>query len=992
MTKTNITIGILAHVDAGKTTLSEQILLGSGAIRRAGRVDHGDTFLDTDEMEKKRGITIYSKLARFKLEDQPFTLLDTPGHADFSPEMERALRVLDYAVLVISAPDLMRNELIDPQVQILWRLLERHKVPAILFVNKMDQLRAEHQGDDEELRKAAVQRLVSQLGEGPVLFDARQLCEDNMESTAVCDEELMLEYMESSRDVTDEDVVRLTGQRKLFPVYCGAALKGEGTEALLEGLGRYCRPKDYPDSFGALVYKISRDEQNTRLVWMKLTGGSISVRDSISQENHRYAAASEQAKDDAGETDSEEENLRIEEKVSGIRLYSGEKYEALTRASAGEIVAVAGLSAAQAGDGLGLMQNSPEDLLAPVQMSRVTTLEKTDRFTLLSYLRTLEEEEPMLHVAVSEQTGDITVQIMGRIQIQILQQQILERFGVHAIFSPGRTVYKETIRRPVLGVGHFEPLRHYAEVHLLLEPGEPGSGLVFENRTPPNLLAANWQKLIMSHLEEKSFRGVLTGSGITDIKISLLGGRGSIKHTCGGDFRQATWRAVRQGLMNAQNILLEPFFDIRAVVPQANVGRVLTDIGSMGGGAFLAEYENDGTSAGTGLSVVSGYCPASSFGDYPQELTAFTAGRGTITATLSGYRPCHNAKEVIEEAAYDPELDRYNPSYSVFCSHGAGTPVAWDQVYSKMHLDTGWRPSKEEGPFLTDDYYTYAQEGDFLKEIAQRDTPDASLPYRQEDAADPENAGSDEENAAAGHVIGKNAAKEEEQDFAARSRAYLAEQKELDTIFERTYGPVRQKILHEDNRAFYELLRQGFDEETAQEILAARNREPDDEKNPSDPRYQDKIDKKRQKAASATEYLLVDGYNIIFAWSDLKELAQRDIKSARDSLLDILSDYAGYSRNTVIVVFDAYKVAGGRGEVYRYHNIDVVYTKEAETADLYIEKTAHELGKNHKVTVATSDAVEQVIIFGTGALRLSARGLLEQILIAKEEMREKYLS
>ena len=953
---TNITIGILAHVDAGKTTLSESILYMTGELKSQGRVDHKDAFLDTDEMERARGITIFSKMARFHVGGKRFTLLDTPGHVDFSPEMERTLRVLDYAVLVISAPDIWSRKSLDAQVRVITRLLAHYHVPVMIFVNKTDQLAAENVAEDD-----LMQILRAELGNGAVRFDGRQLCDENEESVAVLDDTLLELCLEGGH-VSDEDVSRLIAGRQLMPVYFGAALYNEGTQALLDGMGKFMLPGTYSGRFGAFVYKVSRDGA-VRLTWMKLTGGSLAIRDEIEQTKRLLTmsrTASTAAVDANADAGMPEEEERVREKVSGIRLYSGTRYTAVTRAEAGEIVAVAGLSAARIGDGLGGYPSAAEELLSPIMTCSVSAGREVDDFTLMQALRTMEEEEPMLHVGNDERTGEINVQIMGDVQTQILRTMMKERFGFDVTFGPGSIVYKETIRRPVEGVGHFEPLRHYAEVHLLLEPTGTGSGLSFENRTPPNTLDKNWQNLIMTHLQEKLHRGVLTGSEITDMRISLIGGRANIKHTEGGDFRKATYRAVRQGLMIAQNILLEPVLSFRLELPASNVGRALTDLDGMCGKCRPPEFEGD-------MAILEGTVPASTLGSYAREVVTYTGGRGRLHVSLKDYEPCHNAADVIEQSGYDPDADMRNPSYSVFCSHGAGTVVTWQNVRRHMHVDTGWTPrmydDQPQEEYLTDDYFTFQAP----EEEAQADlnSPDYDLGEALSGTTKeaPEKAG---ERPARGHNLRAAA----EESYEARERAYTAQEKELESIFERTYGPVKRQIRNPENERLDRLLEEYESE-----------RQP----GPGDPKYS-----RNRQEEQLQEYLLVDGYNIIFAWENLKSLAVRDIKAARDQLLDILSNYAGYAKETVIVVFDAYKVVGGKGEVYRYHNIDVVFTKEAETADLYIEKTAHTLSKKHRVYVATSDAVEQVIIFSSGAYRLSARGLLEQIIMTEQRMKEKY--
>ena len=994
----NTTIGILAHVDAGKTTLSESILYCTGTLRTRGRVDHGDAFLDTDAMEKKRGITIYSKLARFRYRDRPFTLLDTPGHADFSPEMERSLQVLDAAVLVVSAPDLWSRQGTDPQAELLWKLLRHYEVPTILFLNKMDQLMSE---DAQKAPSELVHLLAKGLGDGVVLFGKEQLSEENEEEAALCDESLTERVLEGGH-VTQEDVHRLVRQRKLFPIYAGSALRDEGTAELLEGILRYAAPcgaaapigngeempEDAGAAFGAQVYKITR-EGGMRLTWMKITDGTLHVRDVVEENCRRPGAGAA-----PGETDPEEENgaATAEEKINELRLYSGERFRLVTSAAAGEIVAAAGLSYTRAGDGLGIRRTAEKELLAPILTCSVTAKDRfgkpADAFTLMQALRELEEQEPMLQVA-REETGEITVRIMGAIQREILTNLLRERYDLRADFGTGTIVYRETIRRPVEGVGHFEPLRHYAEVHLLLEPGEPESGITLANRCLPNMLERNWQNLILSQLSSGSFKGVLTGAGLTDVRISLLGGRASRKHTSGGDFRKAAFAAVRQGLMMAENILLEPVLHIVLELPSECVGRAMTDIGQMHGRCRPAVFREDG-------AVLEGSVPASELGDYAAAVAGYTGGRGRLTASLEGYEPCHNAREIMEEKGYDPDTDAQNPTWSVFCSHGAGTIVPWDRVRDFMHVDCGWQQEPDGAERLrSEDYYTYAP-------TATGEDYEIDLPQREETAGPEEQGslglrrgGSDGEAGRTGNAD-RSVRRRQTEDYRERERKRQSEEDELRRIFEKTYGPVRQTLRHPDNERRSAWVageglvlpsEEGADTGSAQEnSRKAAGLQQGSGQSAADDR------KRASEREPVQEFLLVDGYNIVFAWEELKELAAVDIKAARDRLLDILSDYAGYSGENVIVVFDAYRVAGGKGEVLRYHNLDVVYTKEAETADLYIEKTAHRLSKRHRVRVATGDFVEQVIILGSGAARLSPRGLLEEILFAGRELRERYLT
>ncbi len=967
MDQINITIGILAHVDAGKTTLSESILYKTGAIRTHGRVDHGDAFLDTDAMEKKRGITIYSKIARLVIDGQPYTLLDTPGHADFSPEMERTLRVLDYAIVVVSAADGVTE-----QVRTIWKLLHHYHVPAFIVVNKIDQL--EQTGDPQGAAERLMTSLREELGKGLVRFDGRGICGDNREEIAVLDENILERYLNGEPSVTEEVCARLIQEEKLVPVYYAATLYDRGTDDLLRGMHSFMRPgysaQDAQKPFGALVYKISRAEDGTRLTWLKITSGRLLVRDSVKEIRRRSltdlsgtpgasgassipggAFGAPGADVPVSEEEEESAVQETEEKISGLRLYSGEKFEAVTSACAGSIVAAAGLTFTRMGDGLGIEKAQRQELLSPIETRSVTAEDpygrKVDDYTLLQALCRIEEEEPMLHVSRREHTREIEVQIMGQVQTEILQNILLERDGLRASFGPGRIVYKETVRRAVEGVGHFEPLRHYAEVHLLLEPGEPGSGIVLDNQCPPDTLERNWQNLIMSCLSEKTFKGVLTGAELTDVKITLIGAKASRKHTSGGDFRQAAYRAVRQGLMRAENILLEPVLSFRAQIPREFVGRLMTDVSAMAGTVDPPVFSEE-------EAEMTGHVPASTYSGYPQMLTGYTAGRGHISASLDGYAPCHNAREVLDASNYDPDLDRWNPSYSVFCSHGAGTPVAWSDVRAHMHIDTGWTASPDDPVIYdTQDFYTFTPEN-------QEEQESTLLTDENKETAP-----------------SHSRRREKALDFAQRQERFTAQEKELREIFERTYGPVKENLRHPDNVRIEAEGSESADKSAGDGSVKERG---------GDPKYR----KDKSRGQTQKSYLLVDGYNIIFAWSELQELARTDIKAARDRLLDILSNYAGYSDETVIVVFDAYKVAHGAGEVFRYHNIDVVYTKEAETADLYIEKTAHTLSRSSRVTVATSDAVEQVIIYGSGAYRLSARGLLERIMYAEQQMRETY--
>ena len=854
--KQHICIGLLAHVDAGKTTLAESLLYHTGAIRKMGRVDHQNAFLDTYELERARGITIFSKQAGFTLGDREVVLLDTPGHVDFSAEMERTLQILDYAVLIIGGTDGVQGH-----VETLWRLLRQYKIPVFLFINKMDQDGA----DPSEILK----ELQGRLDEKCIDFTASQQQEEFMENLAMCDETILETYLEEG-EISKEQVRELIARRKVFPCYFGSALKSQGIQEFLKGLETYTKVPDYPDTFGAKVYKISRDEKGSRLTHMKITGGSLKVKQVLSGEDW-------------------------EEKADQIRIYSGAGFEAIKEAPAGSVCAVTGLTRTHAGQGLGIEQTSGEPLLIPVLNYEIQLPEECDVHQMFLKLRQLEEEEPELHIVWNSQLNEIHAQVMGEVQIEILKNMIQERFGISVEFGSGNIVYKETIEEPVEGTGHFEPLRHYAEVHLLLEPGEPGSGLEFAVSCSEDMLDKNWQRLILTHLEEKAHKGVLTGSDITDMKITLVAGKAHLKHTEGGDFRQATYRAVRQGLRKARSVLLEPVYEYRLEVPSDMVGRAMTDIQKMYGTFQGPEVEGE-------MSVLTGVVPVVTMGGYQSEVTAYTRGRGKLFCTLKGYQPCHNAEEVIEAAGYEPDADMENPTGSVFCAHGAGFVVNWDEVDTYAHIQTELGLEETE------------QETILHTQPAQ--------PYKSFDEI-------------------------------------RLDQEELEEIFTRTYGPIRR-----ERNAF---------QKTSRTVTAPASSRKSKPKEPE------------------KEYLLVDGYNIIFAWEDLNELAKVNIEGARNKLMDILCNYQGYKKCTLILVFDAYKVEGGQGSVQKYHNIHVVYTKEAETADQYIEKTVHEIGKKYHVTVATSDALEQVIILGHGADRLSARNLREEIQRMKEEIREDYL-
>lgn len=903
-------LGILAHVDAGKTTLSESILYLTGSIRKLGRVDNKDAFLDTYSLERERGITIFSKQAEIEMRGRSYTLLDTPGHVDFSAEMERTLQVLDYAVLVISGADGVQGH-----TQTLWRLLARYEVPTFIFVNKMDQ-----NGTD---RRALMEEIRQRLGDSCIDFseeaDARN------ENLAMCDEKVLEAYLEKGT-VTDEQVRRMITGRKVFPCFFGSALKLTGVQELLDGIAKWTEEKQYPETFGARVFKIARDAQGGRLTYMKITGGSLKVKAQLRGPIRRRQEAGGEAEDTLSGKDASAGEW--EEKVNQIRIYNGTKFETVDAASAGTVCAVTGLTQTQAGDGLGAEDEQVVPLLEPVLTYRVELPEGSDLHKVLHQLRQLEEEEPELHIVWDNISGQVLVQLMGEIQTEILQQMIHERFGLEVKFGTGQIVYKETIAAPVEGVGHFEPLRHYAEVHLLMEPLEAGSGLVFDTVCSENMLDRNWQRLILTHLEEKVHRGVLMGAPITDMRITLIAGRAHQKHTEGGDFRQATYRAVRQGLQKAESVLLEPYYRFRLELPQRLVGHAMTDIEKMSGRFELGENEGE-------TAVLTGMAPVSEMREYQKDVAAYTGGTGRLFCTMAGYYPCHNTEEVLVASAYDPERDLANPTGSVFCAHGAGFVVPWYEVEDYMHL---------------------------------------------------EGAGLDGETAGAGDEDTVMAAKAK----AARSRSIapsLADDKELEAIFVRTYGEIKRRKPQKE-RTF-----RGADTSYS-EVSGSSGKMTgglSDSSGKGSWRGEKKQQENRRQATAQESYLLVDGYNIIFAWEDLHELSEHSMDAARNKLMETLSNYQGYTSQRVILVFDAYKVEGFPGEVTKWHNIDVVFTKEAETADQYIEKTAHAIGRKYKVTVATSDGLEQVIIRSQGCLLMSARELRQEIERIKVEIRREHL-
>ena len=860
-------IGLLAHVDAGKTTLSEAILYTTGTTRKLGRVDNRDAYLDTYALERERGITIFSKQAVCQLGGTTVTILDTPGHVDFSAEMERTLQVLDYAVLVISGADGVQGH-----TETLWSLLKRYQVPTFLFINKMDQ-----PGTDREALLSELQKRLSESCVDFALLDRpkEEMPEEVWEAIAMSDEELLEQYLESG-SIAAEDIRRLIRRRKLFPCYFGSALKLQGVEELLAGLERWMSDEPFTDApdaaFGAKVFKISRDEQGSRLTHMKITSGTLKVKDFL------------------------QEKGKEPEKVNQIRIYSGTKYETVNEAMPGMICAVTGPLATYPGQGIGTEAESELPVLEPVLTYRVELPESCDAHKMLVDLKQLEEEEPELHITWNEQSQEIQVQVMGEVQIEVLRSLVAERFGVDIRLDAGSIVYKETITATVEGVGHFEPLRHYAEVHLLMEPGEPGSGLQFSARCSEDFLDRNWQRLILTHLEEKRHRGVLTGSEITDMQITLIAGRAHQKHTEGGDFRQATYRAVRQGLCEAAAEgcvqILEPYYAFKLEVPSEYVGRAMTDLERMRGTFEPPEVDGENM-------VLSGVVPVAAMQNYQREVVSYTKGRGRLTCVLQGYFPCHNAVEVVENTHYEAELDLEDPTGSVFCAHGAGFVVPWYEVKHYMHIQTG-------------------------------------IPVLGEEAcADDEGNG--------WNAAGVGGAS----DAGGRASSFGADEKELEAIFTRTYGESKRKL--------------SYDSGPRQVVY--------------DPGKYGRV----KKEEPVEEYLLVDGYNILYAWEELRELMKITLDGARHRLMDMLCNYQGYRKYNLIVVFDAYKVSGGVGSAEDYHNIHVVYTKEAETADQYIEKFAHDMGKKHRVTVATSDGLEQVIIRSQGCLLMSASDLEEDM-------------
>lgn len=878
-----LTLGILAHVDAGKTTLSEALLFTAGAIRKAGRVDKKDAFLDNYELERERGITIFSKQAVFSYEDLRITLLDTPGHVDFSTEMERTLQVLDAAVLLISAADGVQSH-----TRTLWKLLESYQVPVFLFVNKMDQ-----PGADQEKILAGIQNQLSGncvdftplVGAAATESKGAALeadMQEAMEAVAICDEELLNSFLTDGR-ISQEQLREKIAERKVFPCLFGSALRLQGIEALLSAITAYAPEKTYPEAFGARVFKVTRDSQGSRLTHMKITGGTLKAKMEL--------------------TCAEDKT----EKVNQIRVYSGERFEAVNEAVAGSVCAVTGLLGTMPGQGLGMEKNLESPFLTPVLSYCLLLPEGTDPMAVMPKLKELEEEDPALSFTWEEELKEIHVHVMGEVQMEILKVLIRERFGLEIAFGKGRIVYKETIADTVEGVGHFEPLRHYAEVHLLLEPGEPGSGLQFEADCSEDILARNWQRLILTHLEEKQHRGVLTGSAITDMKITLVSGRAHQKHTEGGDFRKATYRAVRQGLMEAMSVLLEPYYEFRLEIPEEMTGRAMTDMEKLFADFTLTERVE-------GRCVLTGCAPVETMRDYQKEVYAYTRGQGSLTVRLKGYMPCHNADEVIEERHYDPEADLRNPTGSVFCSHGAGFVVPWNQVKEYMHVESCFAGDRKA-----------IEESAFQEELEKR----------------------------------KEAARKREENRSASGGEYFLGTDEIDAILQQATGAGRG--LEKKKEGWQ---RQSRSTETRQATTRVYQGQPKKE-----------------------EYLLVDGYNVIFAWEELSALSKVTLDGARGRLLDILCDYQAMKGCRLIVVFDAYRLKGHPEEAYAYHNIYVVYTKEAETADRYIERFAHDNSKKYQITVATSDGLEQIIIRGEGCRLLSSRDLQADVERQKEQTR-----
>ena len=898
----HICIGLLAHVDAGKTTLSEAILYQCRSIRKLGRVDKKDAFLDNDPIERERGITIFSKQAQFMLGSTSVTLLDTPGHVDFSAEMERVLSVLDYAVLVISGADGVQGH-----TETLWRLLERYKVPVFLFINKMDQAGtdrmrllselqkrlSEHCLDFTDLEETARTGETEQTGDLSADGERLPFPETFMEAAAMCDEALLERYLETGR-ITREDLQKLIRERKLFPCWFGSALRLTGVDAFLNGLSAYMSCPHYSENFGARVFKIARDAQGNRLTFLKITGGKLCVRQQIG-----------------------------EEKVDQIRIYAGAGFQTAGVAEAGTVCAATGLMNTRPGMGLGAEIDSEKPVLEPVLSYRIVLPEGCDVHEAWLRLRVLEDEDPELRLVWEEQLGEIHAKLMGEVQTEVLRERIRERFGLDISFDEGRIVLKETITRPAEGIGHYEPLRHYAEVHLLLEPLPRGSGLLFCSECSEEMLAGNWQRLILTHLAEREQPGVLAGAPLTDVKITLIAGRAHQKHTEGGDFRQATYRAVRQGLMETESILLEPYYEFSMELPQEAVGRALNDLSCMG-----AEAPEQETGLREGFAVLKGRAPVSEMRGYQREFAAYTRGRGQLSLLPGGYEMCHDMEKVLSEIRYAPERDAENPSGSVFCAHGAGFYVDWRDVPDYAHIKTGIRI-----------------------------LPDGTV-------VRPGQKAEDGTGSAGGQNGSGSQGSADSRSSGADYGGSYAEDRELEEIFRRTFGK-NSKAADENSR---KRPGRGLFDKTPQ---ANENSLP----------------------AFSQNWLLVDGYNIIHAWTELRELAEVSFDAARTRLLEIMSNYGGYRNCRVIVVFDAYKVAGRlKSEVESWHNIFVVYTKQAETADQYIAKTVQEIKGRYNVTVATSDQLVQLIILGQGALRISARELWEEVEAANAHIRQNYLN
>lgn len=845
--KKHICAALLAHVDAGKTTLSEALLYESGVIRTRGRVDHKDAFLDTSPLERERGITIFSKQACFSYGNMDVTMLDTPGHVDFSSEMERTLQVIDYAVLIISGTDGVQGH-----TETVWKLLQKYRIPTFFFVNKMDLPGAD--------KAAVLKELQAKLS--PYCVDFTEEEELLCENVAMCEETLLETYLEEGTFDLKKEVRRLVSGTLLYPCYFGSALQNEGVEALLEGLESYTKMPEYQKEFAGKVYKITRDDAGQRLTHMKLTGGELKLRDEI-------------------------EGIG---KVNEIRVYSGEKYTLQQEVKAGDICAVPGFTDTYAGQGVGKEADFCANQLAPVCNYQILLPEGTEEAIAWRQLKQLEEEDPNLHLSWQAQTREIFIQPMGEVQLEVIKRMVSERYGMDIAFGSATILYRETIEDTVIGMGHFEPLRHYAEVHLKMEPLPRGSGLQFVTECSEDELDLNWQRLILTHLGEKEFTGVLTGSPITDIKFTLIAGRAHLKHTEGGDFRQATYRAVRQGLRQAKSRLLEPMYQFRMEVPMEQIGRVMSDVGKMHG--TFRQQPDDGE-----MSAIEGICPVASMAGYGTEFAAFTKGRGRMTLSFCGYEPCHNESEVVKNCKYDPDADVENTADSVFCAHGSGFVVPWNEVAKHVHVDTS---------------------------IKKRQPVKASTAVPKE---------------------------------PSKKNSKMSEEKELQAIFERTFGPVKTRV-----------------ETPTKKVIKA---EPG------------KTKTKEYKPVYEEEYLLVDGYNIIFAWDELKALAAENLEGARTKLMEIMCNYQGFCGCHLILVFDAYKVKGNPGSVEQFHNISVVYTKEAETADMYIEKTTKEIARKKRVRVATSDGMEQIIILGHGATRISARAFQEEVKRVNDRIAEE---